>query len=158
MNARTARLPAAATVLIALAAAAWQWLSVPPALDDTLLADCLGSRLPMTVARQMPYVAVRVNGSPARFVVDFGADVSAITPTGFEASPPSPSPGTADRYRQFEFFGPWHNVRLLPQPVAPVAGDLRAIVSSIQIVADVDRMGAPAVRALRPAVRFVSFQ
>ncbi|MCB1893767.1 hypothetical protein [Accumulibacter sp.] len=125
MNARTARLPAAATVLIALAAAAWQWLSVPPALDDTLLADCLGSRLPMTVARQMPYVAVRVNGSPARFVVDFGADVSAITPTGFEASPPSPSPGTADRYRQFEFFGPWHNVRLLPQPVAPVAGDLR---------------------------------
>ena len=125
MNSRTARLPVAATVLIALVAAAWQWLSSPPALDESPLADCLGSRLPMTVARQMPYVAVRVNGSPARFVIDFGADVSAITPTGFAASPPLPAPGTVDRYRQFEFFGSWLNVRLLPQPIAPVAGELR---------------------------------
>jgi hypothetical protein len=34
-------------------------------------------------------------------------------------------PGTADRYQRFDFFGAWSNVRLLSQPVAPVAGQLR---------------------------------
>src|SRR4026208_46624 len=36
---------------------------------------------------------------------------------------------------------------------APVAGDLRAIVSSIQIVADVDRMGALALHVAKIARR-----
>src|SRR5258708_15081284 len=36
---------------------------------------------------------------------------------------------------------------------APVAGDLRAIVSSIQIVADVDRMGALALNVAKIARR-----
>ena len=36
---------------------------------------------------------------------------------------------------------------------APVAGDLRAVVGSIQIVADVDRMGALALRQRGTATR-----
>ncbi|MCB1915547.1 MAG: hypothetical protein KDG52_07515 [Rhodocyclaceae bacterium] len=115
----------AVAVAFAVATAVWQWLTSPPALRNTALAACLGTRMPMTVARQMPYVDVRVDGVPAHFVIDFGADVSAITPAGFGQSPPSPSAGSTDRYRRFEFFGLWQDVRLLPQPVAPVAGALR---------------------------------
>ena len=40
---------------------------------------------------------------------------------------------------------------------APVAGDLRAIVSSIQIVADVDRMGALALHVAKAATLSTHF-
>ncbi len=118
------RYPAALTLLIALVAALWRFFSAPPALDASPLADCLGTAAPMTVIRQMPYVRVAVNGSRAQFVIDFGADVSAITPAGFGASRPQPMAGTADRYADFDFFGRWRNVRLQAQPVAPVVGGM----------------------------------
>jgi len=117
--------PAAVSFVLALAALLWQWLSVPPPLADGPLADCLGDALPVQVVHQMPYVTVQVDGRPGAFVIDFGADVSAITPAGFSGSPPHPVAGTSDRYARFDFFGPWTGVRLLPQPTAPVVGGIR---------------------------------
>jgi hypothetical protein len=124
MNRTRLKRPAAISFLLTVAALLWHWLSTPPPLADSPLAACLGESMPMQVSRQMPYVQVAVDGRPGAFVIDFGADVSAITPAGFGGVPPQPLPGTADRYRRVDFFGPWPNARLLLQASAPVAGGL----------------------------------
>ncbi len=115
-------LPAIVSFVLALAGLAWQWLNAPAPLADGPLAHCLGASRPLQIVNQMPYVDVTVDGRPGHFVIDFGADVSAITPAGFTGMPPQPMPGTGDRYARFDFFGPWSRVQLHPQPQAPVSG------------------------------------
>lgn len=122
---RPLKRPALISFLLAAAALAWQWLSAPAPLADGPLSACLGEAMPVRIAHQMPYVTAQVDGRAGPFVIDFGADVSAITPAGFEGPPPQPLPGTRDRYARFDFFGPWSNVQLLPQPQAPVSGGVR---------------------------------
>ena len=121
----TLKRPAALAFLAAIAAALCVACTLQPALVDTDLGACLGESMPLRVSQQMPYVAARVDGRAGQFVIDFGADVSAITPAGFADPAPQPKPGTSDRYAQFDFFGPWRNVRLLPQASAPVSGGVR---------------------------------
>ena len=58
-------------------------------------------------------------------MLDFGADVSAITPQGFaDPAKPAPIAGSRDRYQDFRFFGNWGQVRLLLQRRAPVSGSV----------------------------------
>ena len=125
MNRQRLQLPAIVSFALALTAVLWQWISTPPPLSDSPSASCLGESMEMQVSRQMPYVRVAVNGQAGRFVIDFGADVSALTAAGFDGAAPRPIAGTTDRYQRLDFFGIWSNVRLLPQPVAPVTGQLR---------------------------------
>ncbi|EHR69583.1 hypothetical protein BurJ1DRAFT_0702 [Burkholderiales bacterium JOSHI_001] len=108
-----------------------------PLLTATLLAalapgaaaaplTCLGDTRPMVVDHQMPYAQVRVGQRSGYFVLDFGATVSSITPSGFAApGAPTPVPGTADRYDGFDFFGPWGRVQLALQGQAPATSRVR---------------------------------
>jgi len=120
----TLKLPAVVSFLFALAALIWHGITTPPPLSEGALASCLGESRPIQVVQQMPYVQAKVNGQAGHFVIDFGADVSAITPAGFAGPAPQPVPGTRDRYARFDFFGAWSNVQLLNQPRAPVSGGL----------------------------------
>lgn len=125
MPRRRLTLPALVSFVLAALALIWQALTAPPPLSEGPLAACLGESRPVQVVHQMPYVQVSVNGQAGQFVIDFGADVSAITPAGFDGPPPRPMPGSTDRYHRFDFFGAWSQVRLLPQTQAPVSGGVR---------------------------------
>ena len=90
------------------------------------LPACFGPAAPLRVSSQMPYARASVGGAGGDFVLDFGADLSSITPGAF-ATPasPRPLPGTHDQYADFQFFGAWGTVRLLPQPEVAVQGSIR---------------------------------
>ena len=112
---------------IAAAVVVWLWSHLVPAEspDEGLALSCLGEREALVVSRQMPYARVTVDAREGYFVLDFGADVSAITPQGFaDPAKPAPIAGSRDRYRDFRFFGNWGQVRLLLQRRAPVSGSV----------------------------------
>ena len=114
-----AALARAAGLALALAAA-WP---LAAAADVAAAPACLGDRQPLTVSSQMPYALVSVGGRQGYFVLDFGASVSSITPSGFQGPvQPAPVPGSADRYDDFVFFGPWGRVQFALQALAPVRG------------------------------------
>lgn len=82
--------------------------------------------MPLVIDHQMPYAQVRIAGRTGYFVLDFGATVSTLTPSGFDApGAPLPMAGTSDRYADFQFFGPWGTVQLGLQPHAPVTQRVR---------------------------------
>ncbi|MBL8447646.1 MAG: hypothetical protein JNJ44_09580 [Zoogloeaceae bacterium] len=113
--------------LLTLVAAGLGWLGSDGARLPRIgsLPACLGESEPMKVSSQMPYVRVAVGGATGEFVLDFGADVSSITPAAFDGpAKPVPVRGTSDHYADFRFFGPWGTVRLLPAAVA-VQGSVR---------------------------------
>lgn len=104
--------------LRALLLAATVALPAPAAFADDARAypACLGDYQPLTVASQMPYVLVSVDGRAGFMVLDFSASVSSITPANFQGpQPPQPLAGSTDRFDDFVFFGSWGTVRLLPQ-------------------------------------------
>lgn len=114
--------------LLAGVLAAWwgQREGTLPSSSPTAGLACLGPSLPLVVDRQMPYVQVSISGRTGYFVLDFGATISTLTPSGFDApGPPAPQAGTVDRYGPFEFFGPWPQVRLDLQLQAPVTQRVR---------------------------------
>jgi len=116
----TARAPAFAPILVLALAA---WAAATPAAAAEPAPACLGERQPLTVAAQMPYALVSLQGRNGYMVLDFGASVSSITPAQFQgaadAGPLLPRAG-ADEYDDFVFFGSWGRVRLLAQPQPPV--------------------------------------
>jgi hypothetical protein len=88
---------------------------------------CLGETRSLILSSGMPYTPVRVQGRTGFFVVDLGADGSAISPGTFlpgRGDGPRPMAGTADRFAGFDFFGPWAPVRLSVQDHSPIRGPL----------------------------------
>ncbi|MCB1898585.1 hypothetical protein [Cognatazoarcus halotolerans] len=145
-----AMLVSAALLLLAFL----EWLGEPSA---AVSMACLGERQPLVVSNQMPYARVAVDGREGYFVVDFGADVSAITPQGFAGGiKPQALPGTGNAYRDFVFFGNWGQVRLLFQPRAQVSGSVAqaGVIGTdflSQHIYTVDYRGAAIHRAQRGA-------
>lgn len=87
------------------------------------LPDCLGDTRSLIISSGMPYTPVRVQGRTGFFVIDLGADGSAISPGTFLGGKgPSPEPGSSDRFRGFDFFGPWSPLRLNVQDHSGITG------------------------------------
>lgn len=79
------------------------------------LDACRGETVPLILAGDLPYTNVRMHESEGWFLVDWGTTTSAIDPSGFSPTEPSPVPPTSDRWDGFWFFGPWATVTLSPQ-------------------------------------------
>ncbi|MFM9047870.1 MAG: hypothetical protein ACKOOH_09510 [Cyanobium sp.] len=86
---------------------------------------CLGESRSLIVSSGMPYTPVRVQGRTGFFVVDLGADGSAISPLTFlpgRGSGPRPMAGSSDRFEGLDFFGPWGPLRLAVQDHSTIRG------------------------------------
>jgi len=87
--------------------------------------SCLGETRSLIVSSGMPYTPVRVQGRTGFFVVDLGADGSAISPGTFlGGAGPVPLPGSSDRFAGVDFFGPWAPLRLSVQDHSGIRGPL----------------------------------
>ncbi|HET7133505.1 MAG TPA: hypothetical protein VFJ95_14730, partial [Gammaproteobacteria bacterium] len=84
------------------------------------LAECFGERLPLTLARSMPYVRASIGQASGWFLVDHGSNYSTVDAAAFEGGVPRPNAGTTDRFDGFGFFGDWGTVRLVPSSHAGV--------------------------------------
>jgi len=144
-------LGALAALLLALAPGAELDLKARPLPQEPLA--CLGETRSLIVANGMPYTPVRVQGRTGFFVVDLGADGSAISPGTFlrdatggaadhaadgagrgsagstarlagGAAGPMPLPGSSDRFAGVDFFGPWAPLRLSVQDHSGIRGPL----------------------------------
>jgi hypothetical protein len=121
--------PTRRTVLHLLVAA---WLVLPglalgqPAAPRVPL-PCLGETRSLILSSGMPYTPVRVQGRTGFFVVDLGADGSAISPPTFlpgRGAGPRPMAGSSDRFEGLDFFGPWGPVRLAVQDHSTIRGPI----------------------------------
>lgn len=87
--------------------------------------ECLGESRSLILSSGMPYTPVRVQGHTGFFVVDLGADGSAISPSTFlDGRGPQPLAGSIDRFAGFDFFGPWAPLRLSVQDHSGIRGPL----------------------------------
>lgn len=89
--------------------------------------NCLGESRSLIVSSGMPYTAVRVQGRTGFFVVDLGADGSAISPGTFLPGPgagPQSMARSGDRFEGVEFFGPWGPLRLSVQDHSTIRGPI----------------------------------
>ena len=88
---------------------------------------CLGETRSLILSSGMPYTPVRVQGRTGFFVVDLGADGSAISPGTFlpgRGDGPRPMAGSTDRFEGVEFFGPWGPLRLRVQDHSTIRGPI----------------------------------
>ncbi len=88
---------------------------------------CLGETRSLILSSGMPYTPVRVQGRTGFFVVDLGADGSAISPPTFlpgRGAGPRPMAGSSDRFEGLDFFGPWGPVRLAVQDHSRIQGPI----------------------------------
>ena len=140
-------LGALGALLLALAPGAEQGLMALPLPQEPLA--CLGETRSLIVANGMPYTPVRVQGRTGFFVVDLGADGSAISPYTFlrdatggaaddagrssaggmarvagGAAGPVPLPGSSDRFAGLDFFEPWAPLRLSVQDHSGIRGPI----------------------------------
>ncbi|MFM7642827.1 MAG: hypothetical protein ACKO45_14935 [Cyanobium sp.] len=98
-----------------------------PAVVPGAPLACLGETRSLILSSGMPYTPVRLQGRTGFFVVDLGADGSAISPTTFlpgPASAPRPMAGSVDHFEGLEFFGPWGPVRLSVQAHSGIQGPI----------------------------------
>lgn len=119
--------------LLMVAALAWAALGWPgrsaeqPPLSAPSPLPCLGETRSLILSSGMPYTPVRVQGRTGLFVVDLGADGSAISPHTFlpgRGPAPGPMAGSVDQFEGFDFFGPWGPVRLSVQDHSGIRGPL----------------------------------
>jgi hypothetical protein len=139
-------LGALGALLLVLAPGAELGLKARPLPQEPLA--CLGETRSLIVSSGMPYTPVRVQGRTGFFVVDLGADGSAISPGTFlkdgagnaavgagsgggesaagagGAAAPVALPGSSDRFAGVDFFGPWAPLRLSVQDHSGIRGPL----------------------------------
>lgn len=96
-----------------------------PAPAPPLPPSCLGQTRSLILSSGMPYTPVRVQGRTGFFVVDLGADGSAISPTTFLGGQgPTPVEGTSNQFAGVDFFGPWAPMTLNVQDHSQIRGPL----------------------------------
>ena len=125
-------LGALVALLLVLAPAAELGLGALPLPQEPLA--CLGETRSLIVSSGMPYTPVRVQGRTGFFVVDLGADGSAISPgtflggvagnAGGAAAGPVPLAGSSNRFAGVDFFGPWAPLTLSVQDHSGIRGPL----------------------------------
>ncbi|WP_437320590.1 hypothetical protein [Sorangium sp. So ce385] len=90
------------------------------------LQGCHGEKRPLVISSQMPYAVARVGAAEGHFLLDFGTTASTIDPQGFAGGVvPEPVAGSADRFADFDFYGPWGTVRLTVQDHSGIQGTVR---------------------------------
>jgi len=117
----------AVLVLLSLLAGPGRTASAQPQTPDRAAAipACLGETRSLIVSSGMPYTPVRVQGRTGFFVIDLGADRSAISPRTFLGGlGPEPLPGLPNRFAGVDFFGPWAPLRLTVQDHSGIRGPL----------------------------------
>jgi hypothetical protein len=116
-------LGALGALLLVLAPGAELGLWARPLPQEPL--PCLGETRSLIVSSGMPYTPVRVQGHTGFFVVDLGADGSAISPGTFlGGAGPVPLAGSANRFAGVNFFGPWAPLTLSVQDHSGIRGPL----------------------------------
>ena len=117
-------LPALALLLLALASLAAPTASPPAIAQAAGVPTCLGESRSLIISNGMPYIPVRVQGRTGFFVVDLGADVSAISPTTFlgDGMNPAPMAGSSNLFAGVDFFGAQPPLRLSVQDQSDIRG------------------------------------
>ena len=139
-------LGALGALLLVFATGAELGLGARPLQQEPLA--CLGETRSLIVSSGMPYTPVRVQGRTGFFVVDLGAEGSAISPGTFVggvaglagggagsgggesasgeggAAAPVPLPGSSNRFAGVDFFGPWAPLMLSVQDHSGIRGPL----------------------------------
>jgi hypothetical protein len=89
------------------------------------LPACLGDTRSLVISSGMPYTPLRVQGRTGFFVLDLGADGSAISPGTFLGGlGPKPLQGRANTFAGVDFFEPLAPVRLNVQDHSSIRGPL----------------------------------
>ena len=89
------------------------------------LPSCLGETRSLVISSGMPYTPLRVQGRTGFFVLDLGADGSAISPGTFLGKRgPLPLQGSGNIFTGVDFFGPLAPLRLNLQDHSGIRGPL----------------------------------
>jgi hypothetical protein len=89
------------------------------------LPSCLGETRSLVISSGMPYTPLRVQGRTGFFVLDLGADGSAISPGTFLGRRgPLPLQGSGNTFAGVDFFGPLAPLRLNVQDHSAIRGPL----------------------------------
>ncbi|MFN9385713.1 MAG: hypothetical protein ACK6BU_01980, partial [Cyanobacteriota bacterium] len=89
------------------------------------LPSCLGETRSLVISSGMPYTPLRVQGRTGFFVLDLGADGSAISPGTFLGRRgPQPLQGSGNTFAGVDFFGPLAPLRLNVQDHSAIRGPL----------------------------------
>ncbi len=89
------------------------------------LPSCLGETRSLVISSGMPYTPLRVQGRTGFFVLDLGADGSAISPGTFLGRRgPQPLQGSGNTFAGVDFFGPQAPLRLNVQDHSAIRGPL----------------------------------
>jgi len=89
------------------------------------LPSCLGETRSLVISSGMPYTPLRVQGRTGFFVLDLGADGSAISPGTFLGRRgPLPLQGSGNTFAGVDFFGPQAPLRLNVQDHSAIRGPL----------------------------------
>jgi len=89
------------------------------------LPSCLGETRSLVTSSGMPYTPLRVQGRTGFFVLDLGADGSAISPGTFLGRRgPLPLQGGGNTFAGVDFFGPLAPLRLNVQDHSAIRGPL----------------------------------
>ena len=116
-------------ILLALPLLVLALLKPPSGLASTSpaapLPACLGDTRSLVISSGMPYTPLRVQGRTGFFVLDLGADGSAISPGTFLGGlGPRPQQGSANTFAGVDFFGPLAPLRLTVQDHSGIRGPL----------------------------------
>lgn len=89
------------------------------------LSSCLGETRSLVISSGMPYTPLRVQGRTGFFVLDLGADGSAISPGTFLGRRgPLPLQGSGNTFAGVDFFGPLAPLSLNVQDHSGIRGPL----------------------------------
>jgi len=89
------------------------------------LPSCLGETRSLVISSGMPYTPLRVQGRTGFFVLDLGADGSAISPSTFLGRRgPLPLQGSGNTFAGVDFFGPLAPLSLNVQDHSGIRGPL----------------------------------
>jgi hypothetical protein len=89
------------------------------------LPSCLGETRSLVISSGMPYTPLRVQSRTGFFVLDLGADGSAISPGTFLGRRgPLPLQGSGNTFAGVDFFGPLAPLRLNVQDHSAIRGPL----------------------------------
>jgi hypothetical protein len=89
------------------------------------LPGCLGETRSLVISSGMPYTPLRVQGRTGFFVVDLGADGSAISPGTFlDGQGPVPLQANSNTFAGVDFFGPLAPLSLNVQDHSGIRGPL----------------------------------
>lgn len=90
--------------------------------NPRVVCRSFGEKAVLKTGSQMPYTMVLIGKYKGWYLIDFGTTASTIDTNLFLNGAPSPVPGTQNRFKDFQFFGPWNTVTLIRQDHSAIQG------------------------------------